>query len=139
MKPTNKSFIFAVLLLTTSLIALTACGGGNQVNTANNNTEAIQASSADLELGLKTFQANCSPCHATQKDTVLVGPSMDSIADRAGEMVDGMDAESYLRQSILEPEAFMNEGYQNVMPATYGQQLSEEEIDALVAYLFTFE
>lgn len=96
------------------------------------------AASADEEAGMKIFQANCSACHLTEGEQVLVGPSMEGLASRAGTTVSGMDAEDYLRESILEPAAHVNEGFTNVMPNIYSTVLSEDELDALMAYLLTF-
>jgi len=43
---------------------------------------------------------------------------------------------SPVRQSIVDPDAVVVEGYQTgVMPTTFGETLSQEELDALVAYL----
>jgi hypothetical protein len=38
----------------------------------------------------------------------------------------------YLHRSILEPEVQLLAGYANVMPASYGQQLSETEMTELI-------
>ena len=42
----------------------------------------------------------------------------------------------YVRQSIVDPNAVVAAGYQpGVMPPNFGDTLSPEELDALVAYL----
>jgi hypothetical protein len=64
---------------------------------------------------------------------------MLGLASRAGSMVDGLDARKYIEQSIIEPGAFLNEGFNNLMPATYVNSLSEDDLSALVEYLLTFE
>ena len=52
-------------------------------------------------------------------------------ASKAGKPVD-----EYVRESIVDPDAYVVPGYQKgVMPGTFGDSLSKEEIDALVAYL----
>jgi nitric oxide reductase subunit C len=134
MYPQKNIRTFIVILLTTAaLVILSACSSEQSASPAD-------PSGVDLELGQRMFQANCSSCHSTEKDMVLVGPSIAGLASRAGNTVAGLDAEAYIRQSILEPEAYQNEGFpSNIMPATYGQQLSEEDINALVSYLLTFE
>ncbi|MBN2045462.1 MAG: cytochrome c [Anaerolineales bacterium] len=91
------------------------------------------------ELGEKVFQANCSGCHSLNYDVVLVGPSMLGIADRAANMVEGMDAYTYLEQSILEPSAFLNEGFMDLMPPTYRQSLTPQEVDAVIQYILILE
>jgi hypothetical protein len=54
--------------------------------------------------------------------------------------VDGVSAEDYIRNSILNPNAFVVEGYQsNVMPQNYGQQLSNQELDDLLEFLLAQE
>jgi cytochrome c oxidase subunit 2 len=42
--------------------------------------------------------------------------------------------EQYLRDSILQPNKQISAGYEPVMP-TYQKQISEEELNALLAYL----
>lgn len=89
------------------------------------------------QAGYKIFTSSCASCHATSGDTSIVGPSLAGIATAAGTRVVGLDAEAYLRQSILQPSAFVNEGYQDIMPAAIGQALTPEQLDALVAFLLT--
>jgi cytochrome c oxidase subunit 2 len=43
----------------------------------------------------------------------------------------------YLHQSIMEPSAFVVEGYPDVMPHTYGETLTDQQISDLIAYLLT--
>jgi cytochrome c oxidase subunit 2 len=89
------------------------------------------------ELGRTTFgSAGCGGCHAfTPAGTdAEIGPSLDDLApeaEKAGEPV-----REYVRQSIVDPNAVVVQGYQSgVMPTTFGETLSSEELDALVAYL----
>ena len=51
-----------------------------------------------------------------------------------------MSAEEYLRQSILDPSAYVVDGFRgDQMLPIYGERLTEEQIDALVTYLMTLE
>ena len=51
-----------------------------------------------------------------------------------------MEPAEYLRQSIVEPDARIAEGFQGgVMPDTYERTLTEEQLDALVQYLLEGE
>jgi Pyruvate/2-oxoacid:ferredoxin oxidoreductase delta subunit/mono/diheme cytochrome c family protein len=83
-------------------------------------------------------QAGCEICHSVEPDRVLVGPSLAGVADRAATQVEGQSAADYLRTSILDPDAFVVEGYRaGQMLPIYEEQLSPEEIDALVEYLLS--
>jgi cytochrome c len=85
----------------------------------------------------------CTTCHYLQADRgVLVGPNMAGVADRAGSRVPGLSAENYVRQSIVSHDAFVVEGFEEgvmlgIVGEDFGEMLSEEDIDALVAYLLT--
>ena len=88
-------------------------------------------------LGKKTFaSAGCGGCHTFKPagTDAQVGPDLDNVAadaQKAGEPV-----ADYVRQSIVDPNAVVAAGYQpGVMPPTFGDTLSPEELDALVAYL----
>ena len=131
MTPKNLRLVGLTLLI---MLALAACGGSQGDDSA-----ASAADQAVLDRGKLVFQANCSACHSTSSDAVLVGPSMVGIASRAGGVVNGLDARAYLEESILEPGAYVNAGFQNLMPNTYGNSLSAQDLEAVIAYLMTLE
>lgn len=84
--------------------------------------------------------AGCRICHSLTKDERIIGPSFYGIADQAGERIPGMSAEEYLRQSILEPNAFVVPGYpEGQMIQNFGDILTEEQINDLIAFLMTLE
>jgi cytochrome c2 len=84
--------------------------------------------------------AGCRICHSLEKGETIIGPSFYGIADRAGNRISGMTAEEYLRQSILEPNAFVVSGYPaGQMIQNFGQILTEEQIEDLIAYLMTLK
>jgi cytochrome c oxidase subunit 2 len=80
----------------------------------------------------------CIACHSLD-GSVIVGPtwqglfgSQVSLADGSGVTAD----ETYIRSSILDPNSQIHEGYQpNVMPQTFGDQLTTEQVDQLVAFI----
>ena len=89
--------------------------------------------------GKEVFNLHCATCHANGPDTIIVGPSLAGVASRAGERVTGMDAKTYIQTSILKPDAFLVEGFDNLMLPGIAKQLSGEDFDAVVAYLLTLK
>lgn len=86
------------------------------------------------------FKSYCSACHSTNVDEVVVGPSLAGIAARAEERMPGKNAREYIKLSILEPGAYTVEGFpEAVMPADLGEQITPEELEALIAYLLTLK
>lgn len=84
--------------------------------------------------------AGCRICHSLEKNEVIIGPSFYGVADRAGDRVPGLTAEEYLRQSIIEPNAFVVPGYPSgQMIQNFGQILTEEQIADLIAFLMTMK
>ncbi|MCC6223828.1 MAG: cytochrome c oxidase subunit II [Thermoleophilia bacterium] len=83
------------------------------------------------ELGSQVFaNAGCGGCHALAAagSAGAVGPDLDAA-------LAGADPDA-VRSSIVDPDATVADGYQaGVMPGNYGEQLSGEELDALVEYL----
>jgi cytochrome c2 len=78
----------------------------------------------------------CSNCHSLD-GSVLRGPSLQGISDRAGERVPGLSAIEYLNQSILDPSAYLVEGFDNSMSSIWKIFMSEEDINDMVAFLLT--
>jgi nitric oxide reductase subunit C len=110
------------------------------------------ASDDPVAVGEQIFRSTppgCFTCHSVAPGVTMAGPSLAGLDRRAMELVEdpeyGGDAETadgYIRESILEPSAHISEGAptfaangRSVMPDNYGQMLTSEEIDNLVAYL----
>lgn len=82
----------------------------------------------------------CIACHSIASDRVRICPSLRDIARIAGTRVPGMSAEAYIRQSIVDPNAYVVPGFSNeLMPKIYGTILSPRDVDDLVAFLMTRE
>lgn len=81
---------------------------------------------------------SCAICHRVDSVDALVGPGLLGIAETAAMRVAGEVAEVYLYNSILHPNDYVVEGYpEGVMPATYEQIMSEQDIYDIIAYLMT--
>ncbi len=80
----------------------------------------------------------CLGCHSTD-GSQLVGPTWQGLFGTQEMLADGSTVtvdEAYLRNSIINPNAQIVEGFPpSVMPAGYGDILSEEEIDDIIAYI----
>ena len=65
------------------------------------------------------------------------GPNMADLYQRAGSRVKEMTAEEYVYESIVNPNAYVVETYENAgqMPQNFAEKLGEDEIQALVAWL----
>jgi mono/diheme cytochrome c family protein len=91
--------------------------------------------------GASLFQAKgCATCHLGPDTSPIVdvGPPLVAVSSWAGDRVDGLAAEEYVEQSIRSPSAFISPEYRPTGGPNEGMpvlQLSEGEIDALVAYL----
>ena len=121
----NLSLLFVLLLALT--VVLTACGGGGGETTDS-------AAKAGEELFAQTVigsQAGCITCHSLDAGVVIVGPSMDGVGNKG---------EDYLKESILDPDAKLVEGFPaGTMPQVWGDELTSEQVDQLVAYLLTLK
>ncbi|MEA1903606.1 MAG: hydrogenase iron-sulfur subunit [Actinomycetota bacterium] len=85
-------------------------------------------------------KAGCTICHSVTPGIVLVGPNLSAIGADAGTRVEGLSAEEYLRQSIIDPDAYVVEGFPaGQMLDNFEEKLSSDEIDALIAYLMTLQ
>ena len=81
-------------------------------------------------------QYYCMRCHSLDGSEGY-GPSLQGISKRAGDRVPVLSDVEYLRQSILEPDAYIIEGYSGRMGRIHSLLLSEEEVDDLVSFLIT--
>lgn len=88
--------------------------------------------------GQKVFlDSGCGGCHTIEGlSTGTVGPNLTQIGTVAGTRIPGTSAQDYIRESVLNPSAFVVEGFpDNVMPKNFGTLLSQEKLDDLFAFL----
>lgn len=79
----------------------------------------------------------CTTCHSLD-GTVGLGPSLQGIAERAGTRIAGMGAEEYMRQSIIDTNAYIVDGFpESLMPVNFSETLTPEELEAVIEYLLT--
>jgi len=80
-------------------------------------------------------QRGCAACHRTSDGPT--GPALHGLLDRRVRLQSGASVvadEGYIRESILNPNAKITEGYQAIMP-TFQGQLSEEGLHQMIAYI----
>ncbi len=86
--------------------------------------------------GEKAFRnRGCSGCHAP--NAAIRAPLLDGIYGKQVPLSDSTLVtadDQYLRDSILLPNKQISAGYEPIMP-TYQGQISEEELNAIIAYL----
>jgi cytochrome c2 len=116
-------------------------------------TESIDPETiGNVEQGHILFEdpsrGRCTSCHTQDGSDVPTGPSLVGIANIAGKRIPGLSAVEYLEQSILDPSAYIVEGYQDRMKAyrivvpeevdyMFADMLTEKDLNNLVAYLLT--
>lgn len=131
-------WLFVVFVILSLL--LVACGGGGEAGSgAGNSAQRGQALFEKTTLGPNTAPG-CLTCHSREPGQTLVGPSVAGVAERAGNTVSGQSAEEYLHAAIVDPEAHVVEDFSgNIMYGKYATDLTEGEINDLVAYLMTLK
>ena len=94
---------------------------------------------SSAEIGAKVYGSRCIACH-TLTDKKNVGPGFLGLFGRTEKFTDGSSAmadENYIRESILNPNAKVVEGYPAGVMPTFAGQLNEEELMGLIDYLKT--
>lgn len=100
----------------------------------------------------RTATPACNACHSTAPGANMAGPTLAGIASRAAVLVNSgsykgqaKDVEGYIRESVVSPSSHVVPGDMysangtSFMPTGYGESLSAEQLDNLVAYLATLK
>lgn len=103
-------------------------------------TDALSATltltGGDYDLGFEVYLRECASCHGAQDG---IGPGLRTMHDEAATRVEGLAADEYVYRSIVEPAAFVVDGYSNMMPTTYADTLTEDELRGLIAFVLEFD
>lgn len=103
---------------------------------SNGPQEGVVREPQDLYLAMA-----CLGCHNANEDQTdsnrgPLGPHQGNLHETAPTRVDGLSAEEYVYQSIVEPGAYVVDGYTDgQMPMDFADKMTEEEIQGLVAWL----
>ncbi len=88
-----------------------------------------------------TVPYNCISCHQLDLSLVDVAPTWAEVADTAVGRAQNLGSPGpaeYLYISIVNPNAFIVDGYSSdIMPATYVDDLSEQDLADILTYLLT--
>ncbi len=129
----RQFIVFACIIL---LLTCAACGSSS----AATGDTSLPAGDASRGAALFTQAISgapaCSTCHTLDGST-LVGPSLKGFAAVAPTRVEGMSAQDYAHNSIVQPASYIVSGFPNLMYAQYAQQLTPQQTADLVAYLLT--
>jgi nitric oxide reductase subunit C len=143
-----------LLLVLIGLVSLAACGESTPTPPSPVPRQQLPAQPGDASRGQALFQQpligtnnapGCANCHSLTPGVVLVGPSLAGIGSRATTIIARADytghaksAVDYVREAILQPNAYVAPGFQpDVMRKTYATDLSAQELADLVAFLVT--
>jgi mono/diheme cytochrome c family protein len=94
-------------------------------------TETVNTSKGDPAAGKEVFMSSgCGGCHTygPAGTSATIGPDLDTA-------LQGKDAQ-FVLESIVDPNKEVAEGFQaNIMPTTFGESLSDQQLADLVAFL----
>ena len=112
-------------------------GAAPSTTTSTTSTTSSTTPISPAQAGLMVFNQNgCSACHtlSAANATGKVGPDLDNLVSYARTAKQPL--ESFVHQSIVDPDAYIQPGYsKGVMPTNFGQVLTKEQLDHLVTFL----
>jgi nitric oxide reductase subunit C len=114
-------------------------------------TTPVDPEDDPIAQGAHLFRAvapTCGACHSISPGVNMAGPSLAGVVERTEQLLASGkyagaadDVDGYLREAIVEPSRHLVPGAMysangtSFMPNTYANDLSEEQIDQLVAYM----
>lgn len=135
MKALELGILCVACLLIASLAACSVdeAGGSASLGDARRGQSLFE----QLTIG-PSVAPGCVTCHSVDAMKILVGPPLAGLSTKAADREPGKSAEEYLRESIITPDTYLVDGFvAGIMYQNYGKDLSEQEINDLVAYLLS--
>ena len=80
----------------------------------------------------------CIGCHTLSGFDTATAPSLIRLVERAESRDHDLSIDEYIRESILDPDAYVVSGYgAGLMYQSYAEMLTTEQVDALVAFVLS--
>jgi mono/diheme cytochrome c family protein len=132
------------LLLVLGALVLAGCGGGKVVTPTGPVEGPLPTTTAatvkgNAAAGKQAFAANgCGGCHTYKPAGAsgTQGPDLDKLPELAQKANQG-SLDEFVHESIVNPSAYVEKGFQDIMPKNYGQSLNQKQLADLVAFLTT--
>ncbi|HET7088686.1 MAG TPA: cytochrome c [Anaerolineae bacterium] len=127
---TKQLLIVRLLLLVGAALWLSACTpeapAGDIVATSAPDAASYEG---DTEAGLLLFNEYCLECHSATLPRAFVGPTLYQAGQRL--------TADYIRASVIAPHEVVSAEYAGTtpMPTNLAEQLSEQDLANIVAYL----
>lgn len=135
-----RMVLFVAALTLLGLICLPSCSPTPPATPTATVTPAADPVRGE-EIFVKGINSSppCITCHQANGAAVglALGPSLIGIRNRAAARVAGMDAATYLTNSILHPADFIVPGYRDIMYPQFDDHFTEQDVADLIAYLMT--
>lgn len=97
--------------------------------------DALAAANPDNGTNI-ALTSGCIGCHNLDPTVQMTGPTWHNVGDTAVSRVPAESPALYLYHSIVDPNLYVVPNYPaNIMPQTYADTLSQEQLADLVAYL----
>lgn len=116
----------------------------SDVETTQFSTGDILPNQEEAYALIESISPRCFACHliGDRGNKNGPGPHLNGLKDRAGERIPGLSAEEYVRQSIMDPGAFLVDECPrgpcvDVMSKNYSDKLSEEDLNILIPFLLS--
>lgn len=104
--------------------------------------EAVGLSADPVERGRKWYTTyGCNACHSLD-GTPGVGPTWKGVYGREEQLSDGSTVivdDAYIIESIRNPGAKLVQGFQNLMPAAIGADLTDQQLQDLIEFMKTLK
>jgi cytochrome c oxidase subunit 2 len=136
--------VAVAVLVAGSALLVAGCGSEGTVSPTANAVEGTlptqtttpTLAKGDPAAGKKLFSSlGCTGCHTygPAGSNATIGPDLDKLADYAQKANQGT-LEEFTATSITDPGAYVESGYQNVMPTSFAN-LPKKQLADLVAFL----
>ena len=111
--------------------------GGTEIRLLPTSTPDPAYSADPVARGQAVFErSGCTGCHTIDGiSSGAVGPNLTNVGTIAGTRLKGFTADAYIRQSIIDPAAYLVEGYDDLMLKTFAETISQADLDDLVVFL----
>ena len=108
-----------------------------RIDAADDDPGRVTALTGSAAAGAALFKSQgCDGCHTFKPagSTARSDRDLDDLAASAKKANQG-SLEEFTHESIANPGAYVAPGYQNIMPTTFGQTSTPQQLADLVAYL----